>query len=141
MDFQSAKAAAHSDDARDMLKAEDAQTGGVEGKISSDLDSDFDVDTFKRQKQGSKNQRLKTHLGHRAHPAVQAVLVKQQARLVRLKIPPIVNLLPLLLLPLGRLLWTKDQRRNAFPLSVTLSSPPDLTISLYAVDAQNQLPS
>jgi len=79
-------------------------------------------------------------LGHRAHPAVQAVLVKQQARLVRLKIPPIVNLLPLLLLPLGRLLWTKDQRRNAFPLSVTLSSPPDLTISLYAVDAQNQLP-
>ena len=33
LDFQSAKAAAHSDDAREMLKAEDAQTGGVEGKI------------------------------------------------------------------------------------------------------------
>lgn len=79
-------------------------------------------------------------LGHRAHPAVQAVLVKQQARLVKLKIPPIVNLLPLLLLPLERLLETKDQRHNAFSLSVTLSSPPDLTISLYAVDAQNQLP-
>jgi len=41
-------------------------------------------------------------LGQRAHPAVQAVLVKQQARLVKLKIPPIVNLLPLLLLPLER---------------------------------------
>ena len=26
-----------------MLKAEDAQTGGVEGKISGDLDSDFDL--------------------------------------------------------------------------------------------------
>ena len=43
MDFQSVKAAAHSDDAREMLKAEDAQTGGVEGKISGDLDSDFDL--------------------------------------------------------------------------------------------------
>ena len=30
LDFQSVKAAAHSDDAREMLKAEDAQTGGVE---------------------------------------------------------------------------------------------------------------
>jgi len=43
-------------------------------------------------------------LGQNAHPAVQAVLVKQQARLVKLKIPPIVNLLPLHLLPLERLL-------------------------------------
>jgi len=42
-------------------------------------------------------------LGQSAHPAVQAVLVKQQARLVKLKIPPIVNLLPLLLFPLERL--------------------------------------
>ena len=56
LDFQSAKAAAHSDDAREMLKAEDAQTGGVEGKISSDLDSDFDFDTFKRQ---NRAQRIK----------------------------------------------------------------------------------
>merc|ERR1719334_1691602 len=30
-------------------------------------------------------------LGQRAHPAVQAVLVKQQARLVRLKTPPIFS--------------------------------------------------
>ena len=29
-------------------------------------------------------------LGQRAHPAVQAVEVKQQARLVRLRIPPMV---------------------------------------------------
>merc|ERR1719347_584949 len=29
-------------------------------------------------------------LGHKAHPAVQAVEVKQQAKLVRLKIPPIL---------------------------------------------------
>jgi hypothetical protein len=31
-------------------------------------------------------------LGQRAHPAVQAVDVKQQARLVRLRIPPILAL-------------------------------------------------
>ena len=98
----SVKAAANSDDAREMLEAGDAQTGGVERKKSGDLDSDFDFDIFKRQKQGSKNQRLNAHLGQSAHPAVQAVLVKQQARLVKLKIPPIVNLLPLLLLPLER---------------------------------------
>ena len=30
------------------------------------------------------------HLGQRAHPAVQAVLVKQQAKLVKLRIPPIL---------------------------------------------------
>ena len=54
LEFQSAKAAAHSDDAREMLKAEDAQTGGVEGKISSDLDSDFDFDTLKKTKSGLK---------------------------------------------------------------------------------------
>ena len=29
-------------------------------------------------------------LGHRAHPAVQAVEVKQQARLVKLSIPPML---------------------------------------------------
>ena len=55
LDFHSAKAAAHSDDAREMLKAEDAQTGGVERKKSGDLDSDFDFDTFKRQKKRIKD--------------------------------------------------------------------------------------
>ena len=30
------------------------------------------------------------HLGQRAQPAVQAVLVKQQAKLVKLRIPPIL---------------------------------------------------
>jgi hypothetical protein len=42
-----------------------------------------------------KNSCLTLQLGQSAQPAVQAVEVKQQARLVRLSIPPI--------LPLGRL--------------------------------------
>jgi hypothetical protein len=37
-------------------------------------------------------------LGQRAQPAVHAVLVKQQARLVKLRIPPIFSLLLLHLL-------------------------------------------
>ena len=36
---------------------------------------------------------LTLQFGHSAHPAVQAVEVKQQARLVRLKTPPILKII------------------------------------------------
>ena len=39
-----------------MLEAEDAQTGGVEGKISSDLDSDFALTHLKDKNKESKTE-------------------------------------------------------------------------------------
>ena len=68
------------------------------------------------------------HLGQRAQPAVHAVLVKQQARLVKLRIPPIF-LLHKHLSPTFLLVQTPQ-----YPLSF-YSAHSDLSLLLYAVVA------
>ena len=62
------------------------------------------------------------HLGQRAQPAVHAVLVKQQARLVKLRIPPIFWLLLLLLLLFFFLFLRKLLRQSSESLLYLFSS-------------------